>query len=81
MAADRRQRFVMQGDDARSLYEMRQKVEWDRISQLGSARDEGLQEGLERTARNALAKGYTIGQIHDLTGLDMETITGLQTWQ
>jgi len=85
MAADRRHKFVMQGDDARSIYEMQQKVEWDRISQLSTARDEGWQAGRqeesERTVRNALAKGYTIGQIHDLTGLDMETIAGLQTRQ
>jgi len=48
------------------------------------ARQEGkLEEKLERdkelleNARNALAKGYPIETIHDITGLDMETIKGL----
>jgi len=48
--------------------------------------EEGLEEGLERgmeerdmaIARNALAKGLSLELIHELTGLDMETITGLQ---
>jgi len=52
--------------------------------------EEGLEEGLERgmeegmekrdmaIAKNALAKGLSLELIHDLTGLDMETITDLQ---
>ena len=44
--------------------------------------DEGLEKGMEERdmaiAKNALAKGLPLELIHDLTGLDMETITGLQ---
>jgi len=40
--------------------------------------ERGMEEGLEKTARNALAKGLPLELIHDLTGLDMETITNLQ---
>jgi len=39
---------------------------------------EGLEEGLEKTAKNALAEGMPVEVIHKITGLDMETITGLQ---
>ena len=37
----------------------------------------GREEGREEIARNALAKGFPIETIHDLTGLDMETIMRL----
>jgi predicted transposase/invertase (TIGR01784 family) len=51
------------------------------------ARREGIQEGMkegrqeekENTARNALARGYSIDAIHDLTGLDIEIIKSLKT--
>jgi len=41
------------------------------------AREEGLKEGREEIARNALAKGYPLDTIHDITGLDMEAIKRL----
>jgi len=39
---------------------------------------EGMEEGMEKIAKNALAKGLPLELIHDLTGLDIETITDLQ---
>ena len=39
---------------------------------------EGLGKGLETAARNALAKGYTFEQVHEITGLDIKTIETLQ---
>ena len=42
-------------------------------------RFEGKAEGRRETARTALAKGYTPEIVHDITGLDMETIRTLQT--
>jgi predicted transposase/invertase (TIGR01784 family) len=38
----------------------------------------GLEKGREETARNALMKGFSIDVIHDITGLDEETIINLQ---
>ncbi|MCL2319089.1 MAG: Rpn family recombination-promoting nuclease/putative transposase [Treponema sp.] len=37
----------------------------------------GLGQGIELAARNALAKGYSLDVIHDITGLDVETIKSL----
>ena len=37
----------------------------------------GMEKGVEKTARNALAKGYPPETIHDITGLDLETIKRL----
>jgi len=36
------------------------------------------EEGKKEVARNALDKGYSFEQIHEITGLDMETIANLK---
>ena len=54
------------------------------IESLREEREEALAEGWamgrekerEEIARNALAKGYSAEVVHDLTGLDQETIKG-----
>ena len=38
-------------------------------------------EGVEKTARNALAEGASLEFIHKITGLDIETIKGLGSGQ
>ena len=43
--------------------------------------EKGLEEGLEKAARNALAKGSSIEYVHDITGLDKETIKNLAAEQ
>jgi len=40
--------------------------------------EKGREEGLEETARNALAQGLSIEIVQKITGLDMETIKNLQ---
>ena len=59
------------------------KAEMDRASELSFATWKGRTEGVEKRnmeiALNALAKGYTLEQIHEITGLDMETIASLST--
>jgi hypothetical protein len=40
------------------------------------AREEGIEEGLERTARNALKEGFPIEAVQRITGLDTRTIAG-----
>jgi len=91
--AARRQSFVMQDDAARELYEMRQKAERDRRSELEFALEKGFLQGEEvglrkgeqkgekrnalQNARNALAKGLSHQLVHEITGVDMETIAGL----
>jgi hypothetical protein len=42
-------------------------------------REEGREQGLVTAARNAISKGLPIDVIHDITGLDIETIQALQT--
>jgi len=60
-------------------------TEWNTEDAIAFAREEsreeglqeGREEGLEIAARNALAKGLPIEVIHDITGLDLETIKQL----
>jgi len=59
----------------------REKAQWDMVSRLNGAREEGEQIGEEKKAieiaRNALTKGLSIEMIHDITGLPAEVITTL----
>ena len=84
--AENRQGFVMHDDEARELYWSRQIAEVDRRAEIAFALDKGEQVGEKRgeekaalnNARNALAEGLSIEQVHRITGLDMETIADLQ---
>ncbi|MCL2043408.1 MAG: Rpn family recombination-promoting nuclease/putative transposase [Treponema sp.] len=61
----------------RARLESEYKYQVDMQSKLVTAKREGKLEKekeLLDNARNALAKGYPIETIHDITGLDMETI-------
>jgi predicted transposase/invertase (TIGR01784 family) len=42
-------------------------------------REEGIEMGMEKAARNALAQGVAPELIHTITGLDIESIYGLQS--
>ena len=43
--------------------------------------EEGREERDEEIVKNALAKGYTLDTIHDITGLDIEIIRDIQARQ
>ena len=49
-------------------------TEWDWDDALEVAREEGLEDGLELTARNALVKGFSVQTVQEITGLNLETI-------
>jgi predicted transposase YdaD len=53
----------------------------DLASDMATSRDlgiaEGRAEGIEKVARNALMNGFSIDQIHLITGLDTDTIKKL----
>ena len=39
--------------------------------------EKGMEKGIVTTAKNALAKGYSIDDIHEITGLDIKAIKKL----
>ena len=53
-------------------------TEWNWEDALAVRFEEGMEQGMEEVARNALAKGLTIEVIQDITGLDMQTIEKLK---
>ena len=53
------------------------KYELDTQSRIVEAKREGIREGQEETARNALAKGLSVELIREITGLTTEEIEKL----
>jgi predicted transposase YdaD len=58
---------------------MREMGLMDWKSSMSDARREGREEGREEVARKALMNGFSIDQIHAITGLDADTIKKLGT--
>jgi hypothetical protein len=58
-------------------------TEWNMDDALSVAREEAREEGLEEAkleiARNLLTKGSSLEFVHEITGLDMDTLKGLQS--
>ena len=52
-------------------------TEWNTDDAIAYARNEGREEGMEIVARNALAEGFAVELVQKITGLDMETIQGM----
>jgi len=71
-------------DYMRETEEIKNRLDWNsyiadarkRIQK--EAREEGLEEGLFITARNALAKGIPVETIQEITGLSIDKIKELQ---
>jgi len=53
-------------------------TEWNWDDALAVRYEEGMEEGREEIARNALAEGVSIEIIQKITGLDMDTIKSLK---
>jgi len=52
--------------------------EWDLEEAVEVAREEGREEGVLYTARNALAKGISVETVQEITGLSFDEIKRLQ---
>jgi predicted transposase/invertase (TIGR01784 family) len=76
-AANERQAYITQDDEARRAYWSRRKAEHDRISGLNYARDEGRRENTLEVAKNLMANGVSIEIIAQSTGLSPEEIARL----
>jgi len=61
-----------------SEWNMETALEVEREEGFERGREEGMETGMETVTMNALAKGLPFELICDITGLDMETIAGLQ---
>ena len=80
--ADERLLYVTGDEDAQRAYLVRFRAMCDLTSMQNTSHRKGLEEGLAQgmakdkleVAKKALAKGLSVEMIHDITGLDIETI-------
>jgi len=85
LKAKERQDHILSDEDALRLYEIRQKAQWDYISEMNANRREGIAEGIkEGTEKRSLeiaqkmkARGLPIEEIRECTGLSTEVIEKL----
>ncbi|MCD1261151.1 PD-(D/E)XK nuclease family transposase [Paenibacillus athensensis] len=73
--------FLSQNEEARRLYEMRQKALHDEASMIHGAKEEGKREKEMEVASNLLAMGLEIAKIAQATGLSEDEIRQLQESQ
>jgi predicted transposase/invertase (TIGR01784 family) len=67
--------------EIREIYEARKKAKIDKLAELAQIRyngiEEGREEGREEAARRMKAKGYSVADIEDITGLSSAEIEKL----
>jgi predicted transposase/invertase (TIGR01784 family) len=68
---------VIQDEHERARFRSRRMFLTDLASDMATVKDIGRAEGRVEIARNALMKGLSIDVIHNITGLDMDTIRNL----
>jgi predicted transposase/invertase (TIGR01784 family) len=61
LKAEERQHYVASDEDALRIYEMREKAEWDRISGINHARQEGMDKGIKKGRKEGLDEGIGEG--------------------
>ena len=76
--ANDRQAYVSADEETIRIYEMREKARLDWNSSINHARREGLKEGQIKIARKLKAMGIPAEQVHEITGLDPQTIKKLK---
>jgi predicted transposase/invertase (TIGR01784 family) len=84
--ANARMEFVTQDKESLRQYYLREMAMSDWSSGLKLAKSEGIEEGIEigigegvlRTARNLLRKGFDVSVVADVTDLDEATISKLR---
>jgi len=61
-----------------SEYKAKIDIQARLVDERREGRKEGEGDGLKKAARNALSEGFSLEQVHKITGLDMQTIRTLQ---
>ena len=70
--------FLSQDEEARRLYEERERALHDYVSDIEGAREEGGFAKATEIARKMLGKGSQVEDIADITGFSIEEIQKLQ---
>ena len=70
--------FLSQDEEARRLYEDRERALHDYVSDLEGAREEGSQARAIQIARNLLNQNLNVKDVSDVTGLTIEEVEAIQ---
>jgi len=85
--------FLSSDPETVRIAELREKAIWDEVSNINGARAEGLEEGIQKglergrqealqekldVARRILAKGLSVEDVADMTGLSVEEVSKLR---
>jgi len=77
LKAKERQDHILSDEDALRIYEVRQKAQWDYISEMNANRREGIEQAKIEIARKLKARGRPFQEISEDTGLSHEVIEKL----
>jgi predicted transposase/invertase (TIGR01784 family) len=72
--AEERLEYLSSDPKTVELYKAREKSLHERANMISSAREEGIEKGIEKTAQNLLVMGMDIDFIVNATGLEKEKI-------
>ncbi|WP_099187158.1 Rpn family recombination-promoting nuclease/putative transposase [Tepidibacter mesophilus] len=69
---------ISNDDEQRMIYEMRAKILKDKVSALNKAKNDGMKQGIMKTAKNLLKLGMDISIVKEATKLSEEDIINLK---
>ena len=76
--AEKKLEYISGDEEALALYRAREDSAHERANLLYTGRMEGMEEGIEKVAKNMLAKNTPLNYIAEVTGLSIEELTALQ---
>ena len=77
LKAKERQDHILSDEDALRIYEVRQKAQWDYISEMNANRREGIEQAKIEIAQKMKSRGLPIEEIAECTGLSHEVVEKL----
>lgn len=76
--AEKKLEYLSGDEEALALYRAREDSAHERANLIYTGKIEGIEEGIEKVAKNMLAKNISLDLIAEVTGLSMEQIKVLQ---
>lgn len=76
--AEKKLEYLSGDEEAMALYRAREDSAHERANLIYTGKIEGIEEGIEKVARNMLTKNVSLDLIAEVTGLSMEQIKVLQ---
>ena len=69
---------ISNDDEQRMIYEMRSKILKDKVSALNKAKNDGMKQGIMKTAKNLLKLGMDISIVKEATKLSEKEVINIK---